>query len=99
MHGKLLLNLSLGLCTPQKMLFYALFWPHNRPMPEKWVITVYAISQGRSIFAHIPVGGAGSQWGVGGKPLNRAKVRSRQNCGRLFADCRLHRPLSIFCLN
>ncbi len=43
-----------------------------------------------------PGGGVGWQWGVGGKPLNRAKIRSRQKCGRLFANCRPYRPLSIF---
>ncbi len=64
-HGKLLLNLSLALCTPQKTSFYALFGPLNRPMPEKWVITVYAISHGRSIFAHIQVGGLGGSGGWG----------------------------------
>jgi hypothetical protein len=45
-----------------------------------------------------PCGGVGWQWGAGGKPLNRAKVGSRQNCGRLFADCRPHRSPSIFYL-
>jgi hypothetical protein len=64
-HGKLLLNRSLGLCTPQKTSFYAFFWPQNRPMPEKWVITVYAISHGRSIFAHIQVGELGGSEGWG----------------------------------
>jgi hypothetical protein len=41
-------------------------------------------------------GPPGWQWGVGGKPLNRAKVCSQQKNGRLFADCRPHRPLSFF---
>ncbi len=36
-----------------------LFWPQNRPMPEKWGLTVYVISQGFLIFAHIEVGGGG----------------------------------------
>ncbi len=34
-------------------------------MPEKWVITVYAISHGRSIFAHIQVGELGGSEGWG----------------------------------
>ncbi len=29
--------------------------------------------------------------------VNRAKVRSREKCGRLFTNCWPHRPLSIFC--
>jgi hypothetical protein len=46
--------------------------------------------------ASVQVGGGWVAVGVGGKPLNRAKIRSRQKCVRLFTDCRFHRPLSIF---
>jgi hypothetical protein len=45
-----------------------------------------------------PGGGVGWQWG-GGKPLNRVKIRSRQKCGRLFANSRPHRSLTFFALN
>jgi hypothetical protein len=41
-------------------------------MPEKWVITVYAISHGRSIFTHIQVGGLGGSGG-GGKATKQGE--------------------------
>jgi hypothetical protein len=55
--------------------------PQNRPKSEKRLLNVYTISHSRRIFAHIQMGGAGWQWGEGGKPLNRTKVRSRQKYG------------------
>ncbi len=42
----------------------------------------------------ISVGGGGDGTGL----HNRASVRSRQKCVRLFTDCRFHRPLSVFYL-
>ncbi len=48
-------------------------------------------------FCPHPGGGVGWPWGVGRKPLNRVKIRSRPKCGRLFADWRPHRPLINFC--
>ncbi len=49
-------------------------------MPEKWGLTVYAISHRRSIFAHIQVGGLGGSGGWGeaakqGESLFTAKMR------------------------
>jgi hypothetical protein len=82
-HGKLLLNLCLGLGTPQKMLFYACFMPQNRPMPEKmWAKSVFHLSLPLH-FAHIQVGvragvGSGGKSTVStkqGKNLFTAKMR------------------------
>jgi hypothetical protein len=64
--------------------------------PKKATGCVSHLSRLQHFHPH-PGGGVGWQWGVGGKQLNRVKIRSRQKCGRLFADSRPHRPLSIFC--
>jgi hypothetical protein len=42
-------------------------------MPEKWVVTVYAISHGCHIFAHIQVGGLGGSGGWGESRLTGQK--------------------------
>jgi hypothetical protein len=84
--------------NPSKNVNLCPFMPQNRTKPEKCV-KQYGLSVTAAAFSPTSRwGGVGWQWGVGGKPLNRAKVRSRQKCGRLFADCRPHRPLSTFCL-
>jgi hypothetical protein len=62
-HGKCLLNLNLGLCALQKITIYACFMPQNRPKSKKRLLTVYTISHGRRIFAHIQVGGLGGSGG------------------------------------
>jgi hypothetical protein len=80
---------------PSKNVNFCLFYASEQAKVLKKLLDVYLISHGRSIFAHIQVGG----WvAVGGKPLNRVKIRSWQKRGRLFADCRPHRPLSTVCL-
>ncbi len=83
--------------TSQKTSIYVCFMPQNRPLTEKKGQTAYTISHSRCIFAHIQVGGLGGRGGRG-KPLNRVKVRSRQQRSCLFTDCEPHRPLSTFCL-
>jgi hypothetical protein len=58
---------------------------------------MYLISHGRSIFAHIQVG----CWvavGGGGEAAKQGKYQFTAKRGRLFANCRPHRPLSTFCL-
>jgi hypothetical protein len=62
-HEKLLLNLCLGLCTPQKTSIYACFMPQNKPLPEKCWLTAQIISHSRRIFAHILVGRLGGSGG------------------------------------
>ncbi len=98
-HGKCLLNKFFGLCTHPKTSFYAFFMPQNKTKSQKRLLKMCLPSLTAAAFS--PTSRWGGGWvavGVGGKPLNRAKVRSRQKWGRLFADCQPHRPLSIFCL-
>ncbi len=81
---------------PSKNINLCLFFASEQFIVlKKGTRGVYHISRPQHFCPH-PGGGVGWQWGVGGKPLNRAKVRSRQKYGRLFADCQPHRPLSIF---
>ncbi len=47
------------------MSLYACFMPQNRPKSQKKLLDVYPISHGRSIFAHIQVGGLGGSGGGG----------------------------------
>jgi hypothetical protein len=44
------------------------FMPQNRPMAEKYGLTVCTMSSGRHILAHMWMGGR-VEAGVGGKPL------------------------------
>jgi hypothetical protein len=91
-----LLKLSQGLCTLVNVcLFYA---SGQAKVLKKATGRVSRLSRPQHFRPH-PGGGVGWQWGLGRKTLNRAKVRSRQKCGRLFANCRPNRPLSIFALN
>jgi hypothetical protein len=74
------LNHFFGLCTPPKTSFYAFFMHQNKPKSQKRLLNVYTISQFRSIFAHIQVGGLGGSGGGGkaakqGKSLFTAKMR------------------------
>jgi len=82
---------------PSKNVNLCLFYASEQAKVQKTATgCVYHLSRPPHFRPH-PGGGVWWQWEVGGKPLNRAKVRSRQKCGRLFADCRPHRHLSIFC--
>ncbi len=84
---------------PSKNINLCLFYASEQAKPlKKATGCVSHLSRPQHFRPH-PDGRDGWQWGVGGKPLNRVKIRSRQKCGRLFADCRPHRHLSIFCLN
>jgi hypothetical protein len=56
----------LVLC-PSKFIILYLFLPQNRPMPEKFGLTVYSISHDSLIFAHR--WGSGWEQRMGGKPL------------------------------
>jgi hypothetical protein len=58
--------------------------PQNRPVPEKCGLTVYSISHGRFIFAHIQVGGR-ARVGGGGK----AAVSKKQGENLFTAKTRL----------
>jgi hypothetical protein len=58
---------------PSRNVNLCLFYASEQAKVLKRVLDMYTISHGPSIFAHIQVVG----WvavGVGGKPLNRAKV-------------------------
>jgi hypothetical protein len=83
---------------PSKNVILCLFYASKQAKVLKKLLDVHPISHGSSIFTHIQMGGLGGSGGWGGKPLNRAKIHSRQKRGRLFADCQPYRPLSIFCL-
>ncbi len=83
---------------PSKNINLCLFYASEKAKVLKKTTRCVSHLSGPQHFHHHPGGGVGWQWGVGGKPLNRAKVRSWQKCGRLFTDCRPHRPLIIFCL-
>jgi hypothetical protein len=82
---------------PSKNVNLCLFYASEQAKVLKKVTEcIYLLSQPPHFCPH-PGGGVGRQWGVGGKQLNRAKVRSLQKYGRLFVNCWPHRPLSIFC--
>ncbi len=59
------------LCTPQKTSFYACFIPQNKPKSQKSLVTVYTISHGFLISAHM------IKWGGGGR--ENATVGTKQS--------------------
>ncbi len=84
---------------PSKNVNLCLFYASEQAKPlKKATGCVSHLSRAQHFSPH-PGGRVGWQWGVGGKLLNRVKIHSLQKCGRLFADCWPHRPLSIFALN
>jgi hypothetical protein len=83
---------------PSKNINFCLFYASKQANVLKKSYWMCISSLTAAAFLPTSRWGVGWQWGVGGKPLNRAKICSRQKRGRLFANCQPHRPLSTFCL-
>jgi hypothetical protein len=85
---------------PSKNINLCLFYASEQAkVIKKATWCVYHLSRPPHFCPH-QGGGVGWQSGEGGKPLNRAKVCSQQQCGRFFAEpiVSLTDLLAFFCL-